>query len=172
MNYLKHALIFGIFSGFVCYAWFLTVYSFGINPFFSFWANLVILFVGGTTFFSIYMYAKSLQTFSFGQGLFLGGFTNMITGIFCCLCIYLSTTYVIPNAIEIYRNESLLHLLSNKQNLIKESSITIFNTYLQSIPNIDAQNSSIRYFISNIIIPGLMFTILSSLPLRKKLVVL
>ena len=168
MIYLKHTLFYGTLGGIICLSWFLGVYSFGFNPFFSFWGNLVILLVGGNAFFSLYRFAKPLETFSFGQGLLLGGLTVILTGLVACTGIYFATQYFIPNAIEIYKSESLKHLLANKEALIKESSLEIYNTYLKSIPDITVWNSTTRYFTSNMVIPGLMFTILSSLPLRKK----
>jgi hypothetical protein len=168
MIYLKHSILYGLIGGIACLAWFLGVYNFGINPFFSFWANLVIVIVGGAAFFSIYRYAKPLEQFSFGHGLVVGGFTVAAIGVIASTGIYIASEYFIPQAVEMYKNESLKHLIVNKETLIKESNLEVYNAYLKSVPLINALNSTSRYCISNIFIPGLMFSVLSSLPLRKK----
>jgi hypothetical protein len=164
----SHTLKFGFLGSIICALWFYGNFYFGINPYFSFWANLVIVLVGVTAFSSIYFYAKKLDNFSFGQGLAVGGLTVLISGLITMITLYILGTYIIPNAVEIYKNESLAHLVKNKESLIKDSSPKVYKAYLESIPQINAWNSAFRYFLSNIIIPGLMFSILSSLPLRKK----
>ena len=168
--FIRTALIFGILGGVVCSLYFCGVYYLKKNPFFSFWGNLVIIFVGVSIFISIYIYSRKYSegAFSFGQGILLGGITALIICITVGIIIYVIAEYVEPGMVEIYKTDSLQHLLKNKDQLIKESSLEIYAAYLKSIPEMNAYNSVQRYIIANILIPGLMFSILSTLPLRRK----
>jgi Protein of unknown function (DUF4199) len=165
----KASALGGLLGGILIYIWFLTVYLYNQNPFFGFWANLVIIWVGITVFTTQFLYRKMYvnQTFSFGHGVLIGGLTTVLSGLIGGMLIYISTQYFIPNAIEVYKNEALKHLIVNKKQLIKESSEAIYQTYLGSIPQITAFNSVQRHFTSNILIPGLMFSFLTAIALRK-----
>lgn len=166
---VKHALKFGTLGAVAVLFWFWMSFNWlQANAFFSFWGNLVILVVGVCVFFSLYFYAKNQTDFSFAQGLLLGGATILGIVLLSGGGIYVLTQYLQPQIVELYKAESLLHLQKNKEALIADSSKEIYETYLQSIPQINAYNSTMRYIFSNLIVPGLMLSILSALPLRKK----
>ncbi len=167
---IKHALKFGLIGAIGVIFWFWMSFNWlQANAFFSFWGNLVILVVGICVFFSLYFYAKVRNEFSFAQGLLLGGTTILVIVIFAGFFIFLLTNYWQPQIITLYKAESLIHLQKNKDALIADSSKEIYEMYLQSIPQIDAYNSVKRYIFSNLVVPGLMLSILSALPLRKKI---
>lgn len=166
---IKHASIFGFLGSILIVFWFFGSYlATGNNPYFSFWGNLVIAIVGLSVFFAIYFYAKSKDSFSFGQGILIGGMTLFIMSIVASTIIYFIVNQYFIEIIELYKSESLAHLTKNKLQLIDDSNKEIYETYLKSIPQIDAYNSTTRYCISNLIVPGLMLSILAALPLRKK----
>lgn len=166
---IKHALIFGLIGSLLIISWFFGSYIITeSNPYFSFWGNLVIVIVGISVFFSIYFYAKPLESFSFGQGIAIGGLSLLIMSTISASIIYLIVNQYFAEIIELYKSESMVHLVKNKKQLIEDSSQEIYDSYLKSIPKINTYNSTTRYFISNLIVPGLMLSVLSTLPLRKK----
>lgn len=166
---IKHSLLYGSLGSLLVISWFFGSYiATGANPYFSFWGNLVIVVVGISVFLSIFLFAKTQESFSFGQGIAIGGLTVLVMGFVSSLVIYFVVNQYFIEIIELYKSESLAHMLKNKDQLIKESNQEMYDTYLKSIPEINANNSTIRYFISNLIVPGLMLSALSALPLRKK----
>lgn len=167
---LNQSIKFGVAGSLVVIFWFWMCFNLlHVNSFFSFWGNLVLVVVGIFVFFSLYFYAKKQTDFSFLQGLLLGGGTILVISLLSSIGIYVLTEFLQPQIIDLYKTESLIHLQKNKEALISDSSQEIYDAYLQSIPSINAFNSVKRYVFSNIIVPGLMLSILSTLPLRKKL---
>lgn len=165
---VKHAAVYGILGAFLVAFWFWMCFNLlHANSFFSFWGNLVILVVGVVVFFSIFTKSRKSDQFSFGQGLLLGGGTLLVMSVLGGTLLYIITQYFQPEIIELYKSESLIHLQKNKEALIADSSPEIYEAYLKSVPLITAYSSVQRYVFSNILVPGMMLSILSTLPLRK-----
>lgn len=167
-RYLKQALLWGLSGGFLCFVWFLIVYYSGANPFFSFSQKLVIIIQAAIAFFVIkdFKQKSSEKLFSFADGLLCGFSVMFVLSVFCGILVFIFTQYIHPEMVADHILELKKYLVTNKEVLIKGSSVEIYEGNLKNMDGVTAFTLGLDEFIWKNI-RGAMPIILSSLVLRQ-----
>ncbi len=168
-NYLKQALLFGLTGGVICFLWFLIVYYSGANPFYSFPQKLVILLQAVVSYLSIRDFRNRYykEEFSFASGIFCGLAVSILLALVCSILVYIFVAYMHPEMVAAHIIELKNYLIANKQLLIKESSIEVFEGNFKNVNEVTTFTLVLDEFIWKMI-RGIMFTILATLTLRRE----
>jgi hypothetical protein len=168
-NLLKIILYIALPSSILYFIWFLGVIYIGSNPFYSFAQRLIILPQALVSLAAVWLFRKWNQEpiYSFGQGLGVGLLVTIITAIISSTLIFIYCQYfeaqIVTEHIAIIKE----YLIANKEKLIEESSEAVYNGNFANAELIDASSLAIDDFIWKLV-RGAMFTILSSLALRRQ----
>ena len=169
-NFQKIILFIALPGSIFCFLWFLGVIYIDFNPFYSFAQRLIILPQALISFGAVWFYRKWLKEkdFSFGQGLGIGLVTSIMVASISSILVYLYCQYYDSNLVTNHIVTLKEYLAINKAKLIDESSEAIYNGNFANVEKVNATSLAIDDFIWKLI-RGTMFSILSSLALRRKL---
>jgi len=167
-KYVNQTLIFGLAGGFACFLWFIIVYYAGANPFYSFSQKLVILLQAVICYIAIRYFREKYfnDAFSFGEGILCGLLVTVLLSVFCSVMVYAFIEIVDPEMVVSHIAELKKYLIENKKLLVDESSIDVYEGNFKNVDGVTTYTLVLDEFIWKII-RGLMFTILSSLTLRR-----
>ncbi|MFN0048939.1 MAG: DUF4199 domain-containing protein [Cytophagales bacterium] len=168
-RYLVQASIWGISGGFACFIWFLAVYYSGVNPFYSVPQSLVILLQAAVVYFGMMEFRdrQISKEFSFGEGLLCGLLITLFLTVISSVVVYGFVQYFYPEMVATHILELKKYLITNKQLLVKESSIEVFEGNLRNVNQVSAFTLGVDEFIWKMI-RGIMLSILAALILRRK----
>lgn len=168
-KYLNTTLLYGIFGGLACSVWFISVYYSGANAFYSFPQKLVILVQGTVVYLGIRYHRSKYSTeeFSFAEGIFTGLCISLALSIISSLFMYIFSQYIHPEMVAAHVEELKKYLLLNKEELIKQSSVEVYEGNFKNVDGVTAYTLMLDELIWKMI-RGLMFSILASLTLRRQ----
>jgi len=163
-------LLVGSILGLLGCIYLLIVYKFGeANPFYSFPQKLSILFCLAVALASIagYRQYQNEGQLSFGEGIVVGSFANLVHAAIVSLAIFVYCQYIEPELVVNQIKTLNEYMIFNKENLIQSSSPELYAGSLKQVKNVNASSLAWDSLIWKMV-QGIMFSILISLVLRRK----
>mgnify|MGYP005750757471 CR=1 FL=1 len=165
-KYLKTAYQFGILGGLLSVISFYILSFLNPDP-----SNLNLVFGYLIIPFAVFLSIKFFKEYtnngylSFSEGMTVGFVTYTLLGLVSCLGIWI-ILLTMPDFFMVIKESKLFVLEENKETIIQQLGESSYNTTLQSISNLTPWNVALNDGLWKII-PGMFFSIIISIILRK-----
>lgn len=170
MQKYKYPILTGLICGLASVLWFIITYWSGANPFYGFSQKASILLQPFAAYAGIWLYREKTNNkqLSYGEGIVMGLVIAATTGLISALGMYALAEWVYPQMVADHVAELRRYMEAMKDELIKNSSMEMYEGSLKGIDFVNASTLAADDLIWKTI-KGLMFGVLMSLPLRRKL---
>ena len=165
-KYLKTAYQFGILGGLLSVISFYILSFLNPDP-----TNLSLVFGYLIVPIAVFLAIKFFKEYqnngylSFAEGMTVGFVTYTLLGVVSCFGIWIILLFL-PDFFEVIKESKLFVLEENKDTIIRQLGGNSYNTTLKSISNLSSWNVALNDGLWKII-PGMFFSIIISIILRK-----
>ena len=166
---IKHSLNYGALSGIGCFAVFLLLYFFGVNPlgnssWLAAWIPVVVICISTKTYRE-----NELEGFiTYGEAWNVGTFTGIAGALLHALLIYIFLKVYDANLIEAFKNDNIANLQKMEAELKGIIGSSVFETTLESYKRLDVKTVCSSDFFNKTIGAKLVSLITAAIFKRSK----